>query len=396
MFYPGQSSYEWLLSEAHKEGFQRMPKGVDCFFCHEDDEEEMGAHLVKGGPLEPSPVEGKPGSMKLALQVAYDDAHAYFRAQWKTRNPYPRYAHPYWRFDGKAWKAFGGPKLNKAVQAGEQPGIYEDRFSLLIDDGTVPNFATHGCWLTCHDGQRDMANQAGKTEVKGHALLGNDGLKKKDVRKYLPSTRNSGHWADTKSRAEIDELAAKGEFLDLMQWRAHRSNPVGMTDDFNVLEYRLNDSGQGPFSKNWDKQKHQPKFMYDQAKFGSHAIQEDQIRKQPTTLIREQNAAPFDPNLDWKEGDLIPEYVVSREDAHSSAADNNNAEGNWEDGVWTVVFSRRLGLNNPDDKSLQVGHSYTVGFAVHDDNITTRGHYVYWPRRLGFGSEADIEATKVP
>ena len=395
LFYPGQSSYEWLLSKDH-EGAKKLANGVDCFFCHEDDEADMGDSLVQRGPLEPRPVAGKPGSVKLALQVAYDDQQAYFRAQWPTHNPYPGDAHPYWRFDGSAWHAFGGPQLKKSVQSGEQPAIYEDRFSLLIDDGSVPNFNTHGCWLSCHDGQRDMANQADKAAVKAHPILGDNGLKKKDVRKYLPSTRSSGDWAATLSRADIDQIAAEGGFLDLMQWRAHRSNPVGMTDDFHVLEYRLNDAGKGPFSKNWDKQKKQPKFMYDPATFGNHAVRMDQIRSRPTSLIREHNAVPFDPNHAWREGDLIPEYIVSREQAHGSAADNDQARGNWQDGVWTVEFARRFGLSNPDDKNLQPGQAYTIGFAIHDDNITTRGHYVYWPRSVGFGAKADIEATRVP
>ncbi len=402
-FYPGQSGLEWIMSDAHQskdgkdQGHKEVAKGTDCYFCHEGDEAEMGDNIVKGGPLEPMPVKGKPGSVNLAIQIAYDNDKAYFRAQWKTRNPYAGDAHPFWRFDGKGWKAYGGPKLDKKVQDGSHPGIYEDRFSMLIDDGNVPNFNVHGCWLSCHNGQRDMPNKAGKDEVKAHAILGDKGLKKKDVRKFLPSTRNSDKWADTKSREEIDKIGAAGGFLDLMQWRAHRSNVVGMTDDFNVLEYRLNDKGKGPFSKNWDKKKNQPKFMYDKAKFGSNSTLEDQIRTKSTPLTRELNSVPFDPGLDWKVGDLIPEYVTSREDAKGSAADNNEAKGVWKDGMWTIVFSRKFGLTNPDDKKLSPGNAYDIGFAIHDDNITTRGHYVYWPRSIGFGAEkADIKATKVP
>ncbi len=403
LFYPGQSGYEWLMSEEHQskdgkeQGYRDMKKGVDCFFCHEGDEAAMGDKLVKRGPLEPMPVTGKPGSVNLALQVAYDNNNAYFRAKWKTRNPYAGDAHPFWRYDGKEWKAYGHPKLDKEVQNGEQPGIYEDRFSIMIDDGKVSDYDVHGCWLSCHDGQRDMPNKAGKTAVKGHAILGDNGLKKSDVRKYLPSTRTSGNWADTKSRAEIDKIGAAGGFLDLMQWRAHRSNVVGMTDDFNVLEYRLNDAGKGPFAKNWDKKMNQPKYMYNKSVFGSNSTSEDQIRTASTPLTREMNASAFDPDLNWKVGDLIPEYVTSREDAKGSAADNNMAKGEWKDGMWTVVFARKFGLTNPDDKNLSEGNAYTIGFAVHDDNITTRGHYVYWPRSVGFGAEeADIEATKVP
>lgn len=396
LFYPGQSSYEWLLSKDHKRADKKVAEGDSCISCHEAEEQEIGELIVSGERLEPMPVKGKQPTIDLSLQVAYDDNNAYLRAQWKTRNPYPGEAHPFKRYDGKEWKHYGYPKLDKVVQDGEQPGIYEDRFSMLIDDGKVPNFDVHGCWISCHDGQRDMPNKAGKAEVKAHPILGDAGLKKKDVRKYLPSTRTDSNWASTKTRAEIDQIAAQGGFLDLMQWRGHRSNPVGMADDFNVLEYRLNDAGKGPFTSNWDKKAKQPKYMYDAAKYGSNATREDRIREKPTALVREKNAAPFDPSIAWKEGDLIPAYYTSRADAKGSAADNENVTGTWKDGMWTVVWERPLNLSNPDDKALKAGGVYTFGFAVHDDNITTRGHHVYWPTSVGFGAKADIEATKVP
>ena len=44
---------------------------------------------------------------------------------------------------------------------------------------------------------------------------------------------------------------------------------------------------------------------------------------------------------------------------------------------------------------MKVGGVYTFGFAVHDDNITTRGHHVSWPMSVGIGTKADIEAVTV-
>jgi hypothetical protein len=64
--------------------------------------------------------------------------------------------------------------------------------------------------------------------------------------------------------------------------------------------------------------------------------------------------------------------------------------------MWTVVIIRPLGLANDDDKTLKDGGVYNVGFAVHDDNITTRGHYVSFVRTLGLGANADIQAVKLP
>jgi hypothetical protein len=44
---------------------------------------------------------------------------------------------------------------------------------------------------------------------------------------------------------------------------------------------------------------------------------------------------------------------------------------------------------------MKEGGVYTVGFAVHDDNVTTRFHHVGFPASLGIGAEADIQAVKV-
>ncbi len=398
LFYPGQSSYEWLRSDAHKGAAKETIRGDSCVSCHDDKdiEKEMGEKLVKAGPLEPTPVKGKNGYVELKVQAAYDAKNLYLRYQWKTNNPYPGTEHQYLRFDGKEWKVWGFPKLDKVVQEGKQPGIYEDRMSIMIDDGKVPGFSKQGCWLTCHDGQRDMAKQFTKEEVAANALL--TAIKKGDVRKYLPDTRSDpSDWKTGKSVADTDRLKADGKFLDLVQWRAHRSHAVGMADDGYVLEFRLSDAGKDMFGGNSDAKTHQPKFMWDEKKVGYKSITADsQLRRGDQFLVREKNAVPFDPNAGWKEGDMIPDYIISREDAKGSAADNN-AIASWNNGMWTVVLVRPLGLTNADDKSLKPGGVYNVGFAVHDDNITTRGHHVSFVKTLGLGAKkADIQAVKLP
>ena len=396
LFYPGQSSYEWLRTNhmGEAKAVKAIEAGSACFKCHDGDEKAMGERIVKGGPLEPTPVKGKAGSVNLAVQAAYDAKNAYLRFQWKTQNPYGGTEHQYLRYDGKAWKVHGYPKLDKVVQEGKETGIYEDRMTIMIDDGKVPGFRTQGCWLTCHDGQRDMQKQFTKEEVAANALLGAIG--KSDVRKYLPATRsNPSDWKTGVTQAEIAKLKAAGAFVDLIQWRAYRSNAVGMADDGYVLEFRNPDSGKDAFSGNADAKTHAPKFMWDDKKVGYRSITADQLRKGDHFLVRGQNAVPFDPNAGWKSGDMIPDYVVNREDANGSAADNNAIAG-WKDGMWTVVLIRRLGLANEDDKALKEGGVYNVGFAVHDDNITTRGHFVSFVRTLGIGADAGIRAVKLP
>jgi hypothetical protein len=173
-----------------------------------------------------------------------------------------------------------------------------------------------------------------------------------------------------------------------------------MADDGYVLEFRLSDAGKDMFSGNSDAKTHAPKYMWDAKKVGYKSITVDQLHKGGDHfLIRETNAVPFDPNAGWKEGDMVPDYLVSREDAKGSAADNN-AIASWKDGMWTVVLIRPLGLTNNDDKNLKEGSVYNVGFAIHDDNITTRGHQVSFEKTLGIGvkkdTKVDINAVKLP
>jgi hypothetical protein len=394
LFYPGQSSYEWLRNDhAGGKGAAAVKRGESCVKCHEGDEKKMGDAIVKGGKLEPTPVKGKNGAVDLEVRAAYDARNAYLRFRWKTLNSHPGNEYQYYRFDGKEWKVHGFPKLDKVVQEGKQPAVYEDRISLMVDDNKVPGFAKQGCWISCHDGSRDMPKVASKQDAAGNPLLA--ALKKDDLRKYLPETRTDpADWRTGKSVDDILKLKSAGGFVDLIQWRAHRSNPVGMADDGYVLEYRNFDAGKNMFASNLDAKTGQPKYMWNAGKAGYKSIKEADLRKANHYLMADENTAPFDPNAGWKAGDMLPRYVLGRKLASGSAADNE-ARGEWKDGVWTVVLVRPLNLANDDDKALKEGQVYNVGFAVHDDNVTTRGHFVSFPIRLGIGADADIKAVKL-
>jgi len=222
-------------------------------------------------------------------------------------------------------------------------------------------------------------------------------IKRADVRKYLPSTRTDADasWDKGKSLDEINKIKASGAFLDLIQWRVHRSNPAGMADDGYVLEWRNFDAGRNMFASNMDAKTKQPRYMYDEKKTGYRALAIDNIRKVTNAMVPGQNALPFDPNAGWKEGDLVSQYFVDGKLAEGSAADNKYARGTWANGTYTVVWARPLNLKNADDKALTEGKAYNFAFAVHDDNMTSRGHHVSFPVTVGFGAKADIEATQI-
>ncbi|NOY15781.1 MAG: hypothetical protein GXP23_02390 [Gammaproteobacteria bacterium] len=398
LFYPGQSSYQWLRSKAHKRANKKVIAGDSCVSCHEGEEEDIGNLIVSGKKLEPAPIPGKQGTKDLLVQAAHDKNYLYLRFQWMSQLNREGRMHNMIRYDGKDWKFYGSHRASSKVTKGGQPPLYEDRLAIMLDDGTVPNFAAQGCWLTCHTGLRDMPDEPTKEQVKAHPLLGKI-LHKKDVRKYLPLSRTDtlASWDKTKTADEIASLKSSGMFVDLMQWRAARSNPVAMADDGYVLEYRLFDKGKKMFSWNVDKKTMIPKYMFDAEKTGYIALREEDFTnpEKAVALIREVNAKAYDPNAGFKEGDILPGRLLTK-NTEGSAGDNDSARGRWENGVYTLVFRRKLDTGHPeDDKIMKVGGIYTVGLSIHDDNVTTRFHYVSFPLTLGIGAKADITAVSV-
>jgi len=287
LFYPGQSSFDWLRTSDHKRAYAKVLEGDSCVSCHEGEEAEIGQLIVSGERLEPTPIEGKNPTVDLQVQVAYDSENVYFRFQWPTQMNRPGQMHDYIRFDGESWKFYGGARSEDEVRSGAEPPLYEDRLAIMVDDGSVPMFAAQGCWLSCHSGMRDMPDEPTKDEIAANPVFGADGRKVGDIRKYLPLSRTdeTASWSATRHSDEIAALKADGKFVDLMQWRAARSAPVGMADDGYVLEYRLFDAGKNPFSWNVDRKTMTPKYMFDAGKVGMKAITTADIGDPNTPII---------------------------------------------------------------------------------------------------------------
>jgi len=185
LFYPGQSSYQWLRSKAHKRADKKVIAGDSCVSCHEGEEEDIGNLIVSGKKLEPSPIPGKQGVKDLLVQAAHDNEYLYMRFQWKSQLNREGRMHNMIRYDGKDWKFYGSHRASSKVTKDGQPALYEDRLAIMLDDGTVTGFAAQGCWLTCHTGLRDMPDRPTKKQVKAHPLLG------KTLRKMFANTCRS-------------------------------------------------------------------------------------------------------------------------------------------------------------------------------------------------------------
>jgi hypothetical protein len=100
----------------------------------------------------------------------------------------------------------------------------------------------------------------------------------------------------------------------------------------------------------------------------------------------------LDPNAKFAVGDLLPQYL--QREPEGSAADVQ-AFGQYVDGHWIVELRRKLNTGHPDDKVLQPGKAYPIGFAIFDDTVSNRRHYVTLPLTVGLGVDGDVKAVKV-
>ncbi len=398
LFYPGQASYEFVTSKEHSKGAKALEAGRTCVRCHEGEEAEIGNKIVAGKRLEPKPIAGKAGTVKVTMQSAYDNENLYMKISWPTKDAGAFHEYAVYK-DGK-WETYASNRSNAGVASGKLKASYEDRFTIMLGDGkSVPAFNNRGCWITCHNDMRYMSNEAKKADVEAHPILGKAGMKKNDIRKYIPESRTAigptGGWDQIKSREEIDALKAKGAFLELWQWRGYRSNPVKAADDGYVLEYRNADAGKNPFFNNWNGAKNQPQFMFDPAKNqGRAGLTEAEFRNPRAPILSDKNRVPYDPGYQWKNGDLMVKYGVQTPDG--SAGDNRPVAGTYANGTWTLLWTRKLNTGNKDDIPLKAGETYPIGLAVHDDNATARFHHVSFPLKLSLGKkDGDINAVQV-
>ena len=396
VFYPGQASWQFLTSASHP-GNKEVLAGTTCQTCHQGQEKALGEKLVKAGRMEPDPVIGKRGSVDVSVRAAFDDQYLYLRFEWRA--PRPGASHLLWRFDGTRWVEWGGEKPT-ATKANIPPS-YEDRLALMITERNVPaadgaqtGFNQAGCFIACHNSMENMPADVRGDRVRTHPYFGGV-LRASDMRHYLLITRTvadeTGGWDKVKTPTELDRLRAEGSFLDLWQWRAYRSNPLGYAGDDFVLEYRLSDAGRSPFTT-----PARPSFMYDQAKTGFKAVPEARFSEllPQLPLITGVNAVPLDPAARFAVGDILPQNVLRVPDG--SGADIL-ANGSWERGKWVVELRRKLVTGNPDDKPFVPGRVYRFGLALFDDKVSNRYHFISFVQTLGLGEQttATVRAVRI-
>ncbi|MCG6872995.1 MAG: ethylbenzene dehydrogenase-related protein [Gammaproteobacteria bacterium] len=197
LFYPGQSSLEWAMTEDDHSGAKKFRAGKDCFECHDGEEKDIGAKIVSGKKLEPNPIAGKPGTLALKVQAAHDAERLYLRLSWT-----------------------GG-----ATSGTHMDPKYAERVTVMFDDGSVKEASRAGCWASCHDDAQGMASAP----------------EGKKITKYLWGSRTKitrqGGGENFKADAELAQQLAGGQFLEFWQARLNPGQPAEAVQGY-VLEKR--------------------------------------------------------------------------------------------------------------------------------------------------------------
>ncbi len=230
LFYPGQTSMEWALVGKYHGGVRPFMAGDRCMTCHDKETANMGQKMVTGEKAEPTPIEGKPGSIPVTVQAAHDESDLYLRFQWEdtVHAPVP------------------------FVEGGKMDPLNQIKLAVMFATDKVKYASQAGCWGTCHHDTRTMPNSPDDPAASGLELDFAKG-----VTKYIAASRTKieekgrrgkklGGWDKLKEKSEIDAALADGQFMDLIRW-----NSSGKVENGHILEQRYMTGGETIQAQGW-------------------------------------------------------------------------------------------------------------------------------------------------
>lgn len=225
MFYPGMTSWEFLVGKDHETGGNAVARSEkSCQDCHvkEGRFDIFADDILKGKirikssnvSLEPEPPKGITGFKDVEVQAAYDAADIYLRLRWSSP-------------EGASFK---DPAL-------DAKGL-SDRIAIQLN-GNLKSFSRNGCFTSCHSDNAYMSDSPPEDEVSANPFYGK--LKRKDVRLYAYFTRTRG-WAGLKPELDMEKYLKAGGFIDL--WVAGFKGQEVVASDESIFYDRAKDSSQ--------------------------------------------------------------------------------------------------------------------------------------------------------
>ena len=277
----------------------------------------LGSAWKDAKPLSFKAVGGKnlpSGSTEVTIRSIYTADTVYFLMQYRDptqsfqRNPWVK------QTDG-SWRQLKDPD----DKGGDNNKYYEDKMAMIWNISS-PAFEARGCMAACHVGE-------GKP-------YGN---------KYLPNADEKAdiwHWKSvrTGSVGQIDD-----QYLDATRYEKERAPEAGRKSDPKTG---------GGYADNVNDAKNGPRFALRGNK------------PAPPYWVVDAEKEQFDDSK-YKAGDEVPGIVVA---PFTGDRGDITVKSEWKDGVWTLVFARRLVTNSDVDVQFNDPKKpYAFGVAVFDN-----------------------------
>ncbi len=208
LFYPGQTSIEWILNGKDHGGARAVRRINDrCSECHKTETAAMGAKIVTGEKAEATPIPGKRAAIPVKVKAKHDGENLSLRFEWPDTGHTPA---PF---------ADGG-KMDPDNQI---------KLAVMFDDEKVEMAPYAGCWATCHHDSRYMPDQPKADALAGASAVASVIDTKDGITKYIPESRTEmeykgkngkprGAWDKLVDKAELDAKLTEGVYMDLIRY----------------------------------------------------------------------------------------------------------------------------------------------------------------------------------
>ncbi|MCP4009786.1 MAG: cytochrome C552, partial [Proteobacteria bacterium] len=228
VFYPGQTSMEWVLNGRDHGGARAFVKSGDtCASCHDQEAAAMGEKMVTGEKAEPTPIPGKRGSIPVNVQAAHDDANLYLRFEWQDTE---HVAVPF-------------------VDGGKMDPENPVKLAVMLATNDLEYADKAGCWGTCHHDARTMPDTP---EADAIAAVDSNLDLSQGITKYVAESRTAievrgkrgkkrGGWDKLKTADENNAEIDANHVMDLLRY----SSGTAKTEDGYIYDQRVMDGGQG-------------------------------------------------------------------------------------------------------------------------------------------------------
>ena len=230
LFYPGETSIEWVLNGRDHGGARPFDKGNDrCVTCHDKETADMGQKIVTGETAESNPIPGKRGSIPVTVEATHDAENLYMRFSWAEGDHAPV---PF-------------------VDGGKMDPENPMKLAIMLSTDDVEYADRAGCWSTCHHDVNNMPHHPDADSMTASPFATRLDFSG-GVTKYLKESRTKievkgrrgkkrGGWDKLKDEADLKAEMDAGKYMDLIRYKSGEK----VTENGHIFDERTMSGGQG-------------------------------------------------------------------------------------------------------------------------------------------------------